>query len=36
VDDIVDHTVARLLDLFGVEVKGATRWAGEMNVRSAH
>jgi 4-hydroxy-3-polyprenylbenzoate decarboxylase len=36
VDDIVDHTVARLLDLFGVEVKGAARWTGEMNVRSAH
>jgi 4-hydroxy-3-polyprenylbenzoate decarboxylase len=34
VDDIVDHTVARLLDLFGVEVKGAIRWTGEMNVRS--
>jgi 4-hydroxy-3-polyprenylbenzoate decarboxylase len=34
VDDIVDHTVARLLDLFGVEVKGAARWTGEMNVRS--
>jgi 4-hydroxy-3-polyprenylbenzoate decarboxylase len=36
VDDIVNHTVARLLDLFGVEVKGAARWTGEMNVRSAH
>ena len=35
VDDIVDHTVARLLDQFGVEVKGAVRWTGEMNVRSA-
>ena len=35
VDDIVDHTVARLLDLFGVEVQGAVRWTGEMNVRSA-
>jgi 4-hydroxy-3-polyprenylbenzoate decarboxylase len=34
VDDIVDHSVARLLDLFGVEVKGAARWTGEMNVRS--
>jgi flavin prenyltransferase len=33
VDDIVDHTVARLLDLFGIEVKGAVRWTGEMNVR---
>ena len=36
VDDIVNHTVARLLDLFGVDVKGAARWTGEMNVRSAH
>jgi len=35
VDDIVNHTVARLLDLFGVEVKGAARWTGEMNVRAA-
>ncbi len=35
VDDIVNHTVARLLDLFGVEVKGAPRWTGEMNVRAA-
>ena len=34
VDDIVDHTVARLLDLFDIEVKGASRWTGEMNVRS--
>ncbi len=35
VDDIVDHSVARMLDLFGVEVKGAVRWTGEMGVRSA-
>jgi 4-hydroxy-3-polyprenylbenzoate decarboxylase len=26
VDDIVDHTVARALDLFGIEVPGAVRW----------
>jgi flavin prenyltransferase len=32
VDDIVDHSVARMLDLFGVEVPGAMRWTGEMNV----
>jgi 4-hydroxy-3-polyprenylbenzoate decarboxylase len=31
-DDIVDHTVARLLDQFGVEVPGAPRWSGEMGV----
>ena len=30
INDIVDHTVARLLDLFGIEVKGAKRWTGEM------
>jgi 4-hydroxy-3-polyprenylbenzoate decarboxylase len=35
VDDLVDHSVARMLDLFGVEVKGAVRWTGEMGVRSA-
>jgi 4-hydroxy-3-polyprenylbenzoate decarboxylase len=28
--DIVEHTVARMLDQFGVEVPGAQRWAGEM------
>ena len=26
VDDIVEHTVARALDLFGIEVPGAVRW----------
>lgn len=31
IHDIVDHTVARLLDLFGIEVPGAHRWTGEMN-----
>ncbi len=30
INDIVDHTVARLLDLFGIELKGAQRWTGEM------
>ena len=35
VDDIVNHTVARLLDLFGVDVKGVARWTGEMKVRSS-
>jgi 4-hydroxy-3-polyprenylbenzoate decarboxylase len=28
-DDMVDHTVARLLDLFGIHLDGA-RWSGEM------
>jgi 4-hydroxy-3-polyprenylbenzoate decarboxylase len=32
VDAIVDHTVARILDQFGIEVAGAPRWAGEMGV----
>src|SRR5919106_3217476 len=27
--DIVEHTVARMLDQFGVEVPGTARWAGE-------
>ena len=31
-DDIVDHTVARMLDQFGIEVPGAARWTGEMGV----
>ena len=30
--DIVEHTVARMLDQFGVEVPGAQRWSGEMGV----
>ena len=32
IDDIVDHTVARMLDQLGVEVPGAHRWSGEMGV----
>jgi flavin prenyltransferase len=31
-DEVVDHTVARMLDQFGVAVAGAPRWNGEMNV----
>jgi len=30
IDDVVDHTVARMLDVFGLEVRGAVRWAGDM------
>src|SRR5687768_480301 len=31
--DIVEHTVARMLDQYGIEVPGgATRWSGEMRV----
>jgi flavin prenyltransferase len=31
-DDIVDHTVARMLDQFGIEFEGSPRWAGKMGV----
>jgi 4-hydroxy-3-polyprenylbenzoate decarboxylase len=31
-DDVIDHTVARVLDQFGVEVSGVPRWAGTMEV----
>jgi 4-hydroxy-3-polyprenylbenzoate decarboxylase len=30
--DIVEHTVARILDQFGIDVPGAARWTGEMGV----
>jgi flavin prenyltransferase len=30
--DIVEHSVARMLDQFGVEVPGAARWEGNMRV----
>lgn len=29
-DEMVDHTVARILDQFGIPVSGAARWTGEM------
>ncbi len=32
VDDVIDHTVSRVLDQFGVDVAGAERWTGEMGV----
>lgn len=32
-DDLVDHTVARMLDQFGIAVPGAPRWSGEMGVK---
>ncbi len=31
-DEVIDHTVSRMLDQFGIEVPGAHRWAGEMGV----
>ncbi|MEO8501347.1 MAG: UbiX family flavin prenyltransferase [Vicinamibacteria bacterium] len=35
IEEIVDHTVARLLDLFGIEVGTAHRWTGELRVGAA-
>jgi 4-hydroxy-3-polyprenylbenzoate decarboxylase len=32
VDDVVDYTVARILDQFGIEVESAMRWSGDMGV----
>jgi 4-hydroxy-3-polyprenylbenzoate decarboxylase len=32
VDDIVDHTVSRVLDQFGLDTSGIERWSGEMGV----
>src|SRR6188474_367140 len=32
VDDVVDHTVSRVLDQFGLDVSGVERWSGEMGV----
>jgi 4-hydroxy-3-polyprenylbenzoate decarboxylase len=32
IDDLVDHTVARILDLFDIHIDQAARWTGEMGV----
>ncbi len=32
IDEIVDHTVARMLDQFGLEAPGTARWSGDMGV----
>ena len=32
VDDVIDHTVARILDQFGIPVESAMRWSGDMSV----
>ena len=32
IEEIVDHTVARLLDLFGIEVGAADRWNGQLAI----
>jgi len=34
-DELIDHTVLRVLDQFGIEVPGAPRWTGEMGVNSS-
>ncbi|HVG55140.1 MAG TPA: UbiX family flavin prenyltransferase [Vicinamibacterales bacterium] len=34
VDDVIDHTVSRVLDQFGLDVGGVERWTGEMGVGS--
>jgi len=28
IDELVEHTVARVLDLFGIRAPGVRRWAG--------
>ena len=35
VDDIIDHTVSRILDQFGIDVPGTNRWSGTMHVGHA-
>ena len=32
VDDVVEHTVSRVLDQFGLDAGGVERWSGEMGV----
>jgi 4-hydroxy-3-polyprenylbenzoate decarboxylase len=34
IDDLVDHTVGRMLDQFGIDMPGAVRWTGEMGVQA--
>ena len=31
-DDVIDHTVSRMLDQFRIDVPAAHRWAGEMGI----
>ncbi|MFN0067510.1 MAG: UbiX family flavin prenyltransferase, partial [Limisphaerales bacterium] len=35
IDDVVNHTVARVLDQFDIELPDALRWTGEMGVGAA-
>jgi 4-hydroxy-3-polyprenylbenzoate decarboxylase len=32
IDEIIDHTVSRMLDQFGLESPGTTRWSGDMGM----
>ena len=32
VDDVIDYTVARILDQFGIQLESAMRWSGDMGV----
>jgi 4-hydroxy-3-polyprenylbenzoate decarboxylase len=32
VDDVINHTVSRVLDQFGLETGGTERWTGEMGI----
>jgi len=32
IDDVIDYTVARILDQFGIQVESAMRWSGDMGV----
>jgi len=32
IDDVIDHTVSRVLDQFGLDVSGTARWSGDMGV----
>ena len=34
IDDLVDHTVSRMLDHFGVATANAPRWTGDMGVKT--
>jgi 4-hydroxy-3-polyprenylbenzoate decarboxylase len=33
IDDVVEHTVSRMLDQFGIPVPDVARWTGEMGVK---
>jgi flavin prenyltransferase len=34
IDDLVEHTVSRMLDQFGVAAPHATRWSGDMGLKT--